>query len=194
MTHPRGSWPEKVAQFAQTGLLGLVLVPRSPREQQISRRAKICCEIAVIRCAPDPSAQRSCVSGVYRNVTPLRCSTTASQNASAARRRARESDEAPHLISLVVRYSWPCPSDQEHLKEETRLSPTLGLNDKPDALRTFSEPPGDSGVVPEGAVAAHLPRERRATCTAPAAPGHGTADWIAVPLQFFYAPRSQRCF
>ena len=71
---------------------------------------------------------------------------------------------------------------------------TEGVGHKPDALRTLSEPPGDSGAVPEGAVAAHLPREWRATCTAPAAPGHGTADWIAVPLQFFYAPRSQRCF
>ena len=72
---------------------------------------------------------------------------------------------------------------------------TEGVGHKPDALRTLSEPPGDSGAVPgEGAVAAHLPREWRATCTAPAAPGHGTAVWIAVPLQFFYAPRSQRCF
>ena len=71
---------------------------------------------------------------------------------------------------------------------------TEGVGHEPDALRTLSEPPGDSGAVPEGAVAAHLPREWRATCTAPAAPGHGTADWIAVPLQFFYAPRSQRCF
>ena len=34
----------------------------------------------------------------------------------------------------------------------------------------------------------------QATYTAPAAPGHGTADWIAVSLQLFYAPRSQRCF
>ena len=32
-------------------------------------------------------------------------------------------------------------------------------------------PPGDSGAVSEGAVAAHLPREWRATCTVPAAPG-----------------------
>ena len=28
----------------------------------------------------------------------------------------------------------------------------------------------------------------------PPRPGHGTADWFAVPLQVFYAPRSQRCF
>ena len=27
---------------------------------------------------------------------------------------------------------WPCSSDQEHLKEETRLRPTLGINAPPD--------------------------------------------------------------
>ena len=58
-----------------------------------------------LRGVKSPSCQRSCVSGVYRNVTPLRCSTTASRSDCAARRRARESDGAPHLVSPVVR----CP-------------------------------------------------------------------------------------
>ena len=89
----------------QTGLLGLVLVPRSPREQQIPRGAKICCEIAVIRCAPDPPARRSCVGDRDRDVTPLRCCSSASRSGRAAHGRARElAPKAPHLISLVVRY------------------------------------------------------------------------------------------
>ena len=61
--------------------------------------------------------------------------------------------------------------------QQARLGPrgagrTEGVGHKPDALRTLSEPPGDSGAVPVGAAAAHPPRERRATCTAPAVPGH----------------------
>ena len=109
----------------------------------------------------------------------------------SARRRGAGDDGAPDLQAGDAPTGEVYGYDKRHGREAAW---DVGVGHKPDALRTLSEPPGDSGAVPEGAVAAHLPRERRATCTAPAAPGHGTADWIAVPLQFFYAPRSQRCF
>ena len=105
--HRCAAFPPLWAESANrpTGLLGLVLVPRSPREQQIPRGAKICCEIAVIRCAPDPPARRSCVGDRNRSATPLRCCSSASRSGRAAHGRARESDGAPHLISPVLR----CP-------------------------------------------------------------------------------------
>ena len=90
-------------------------MPRSPRELQISREAKICRWIAVIRRAPDLSAQQSCVSRAKESVTPLRCCSSASRSGRVAHGRARESDEAPHLISLVVRYPFTLPLATAHV-------------------------------------------------------------------------------